>query len=142
MESRYKTAIIKSCSEHGCSMDLGGIPRPLVIKGELTRETSGRQGRACDCLVVTDHKVAFVELKNYMNWEKAQSQLQASARRADELLESVLVERTPDAVFILVSKHKARFLYSIMRNSTITFQKKQHYMKLAVCGSRLALVWK
>ena len=63
IKQQYSEAIIKKCSEHGCSINLRGLPHRIILKGEKIMQS----WKMCDCIIFVFNKsviAGIVELKS------------------------------------------------------------------------------
>lgn len=137
----YPRAIKKKCCEQGCRLDLAGIGKHVVLKGELlVPKNHPTKPKICDCLVFSlddRFRISVVELKSISNnWERVKEQLTGGREHAYKILKNIKPNRTPEIVMVWLTKRRTSSTVEFFKKS-VCISNEKYYIQYVNCGSSL-----
>lgn len=138
IESGYAHAAVPKCREHDCRIDLAGLPRHVILKGEIL---AGRGVAACDCIIFDAGNgltASLIEVKSSsLNTDRIKRQFEAGGKKVLEMTES-LGQAEPELVIALIAKTYSRwFQHNKLRRMRVQIGQKKYPVMLCACGARL-----
>jgi hypothetical protein len=135
LRREYEYAIIPSCSEQGCKLDLSGIRNKVILKGEKIRPTK----KISDCLIFTESTmIGIVELKGKTaHPTEVQEKLVNGSLAALEILEECF-ENSTGVVFchIVLCKSWSVSEHQVISHRKLKIRGKKYYIITKRCGAR------
>ena len=129
----------KSCSRHGCRVDLTGAPSPrLIVDADSAFPAHGVGGKRCDFILFLPGgdrvlTVAPIELKSGgVDASQAVDQLRAGAAFADRVSPSA--ERTECRPILFHGGRIHRAQRTVLAREKVNFRGREVTVKTARCG--------
>lgn len=137
----YSRAIKKQCCEQGCKLDLAGIGKHVVLKGELlVPKNQPAKPKICDCLVFSSDnsfRISIVELKSRSNdWTHIQEQLIGGVEYACKIFKNINPNITPKIVLVWLTKHRASSTVMFLKKS-VCINNERYYVQYENCNTAL-----
>ena len=138
IEFAYKSAAVPKCCEHGCKIDLAGLSRSLILKGE---SLVGDGEPICDCIIFDTEKgltASLIEIKSSsMNANKIKKQFEGGGRKALEIMDG-LGRAEPRMIVALVAKKYSRWVqHRNLVRARVSIGQKKYPIILCKCNVRL-----
>lgn len=137
----YSRAIKKKCCEQGCKLDLAGIGKHVVLKGELLiSKNQPVTPKICDCLVFSlnnSFRISIVELKSRSNdWTHIKEQLIGGVDYACRILKNINPSITPEIVLVWLTKHRTSSTVVLLKKS-VCINNERYYVQYENCNTAL-----
>lgn len=136
--SEYAHAAVPKCREHDCRIDLAGLPRHVILKGEIL---AGQGVAACDCIIFdagNELTASLIEVKSSsLQTDHIKRQFESGGKKVLEMTAS-LGQAEPVLVVALIAKKYSRwFQHNKLRRMRVQIGQKKYPVMLCACGAKL-----
>jgi hypothetical protein len=135
----FNHAVIKTCSDAGCTLKLSGLKDYIVLKGEVVYQNQP----VCDCIIFVEHKkllAGVVELKSKtVDVSKVRLQLANGLKIVFKAFNKCGIEPEQFKCFVVVLAKKWRKSeYNVIKSKKVEFQGRKYYILPKRCGVSFA----
>ena len=132
IKDNYITAIINSCAEKGCKLELNDLEEHIVLKGEKILQDR----KMCDCIIFLKHVVGFVELKSKtVHATEVVEKLTNGTKAAIDILEGCNNSTDFNFFHIVLAKKWNSSEYRVITKKKIKIRGKRYDIIPKKCGT-------
>ena len=141
IEKKFNFAVIKTCKDAGCKLNLSGLQDFIVLKGEKIYKDQP----VCDCIIFVKHQrliAGVVELKSKtVDVSKVREQLTGGLRIVSDALQRCGIDASSVKCYVVVFAKKWRKSeFKVITSSRIKFRGKNLPILPKRCGDSFVAI--